>query len=335
MILVTGATGILGRVIVLELLKQGHKVRATKRKSSDIEEVKQSLKFYTDNFEAFFAEIDWVDVDFKDIFSLQQALAGVTEVYHCAATVSFHPGFQREMFRTNIDGTRQLLYACEDSSVQKFCYVSSTSVLDGLNENGALDEDSFYNAKINHSNYAISKHIAEMEVWRASAEGLQTVIINPGVIIGSGNWDKSSGLIFKNLTRPYTFSGGTAYIDVRDVAKIAVELMEKEVFDERFILISENKTFFEMSVYLRKKIGEKAPKIIPNSLLRIASVLSFLLGWLFSLLKLANKVNTETVTTFTPISNDKIKELIGYQFIPVEESLDFHFKNYLSDTQNK
>ena len=124
-------------------------------------------------------------------------------------------------------------------------FVSSIAVLDGLNENGELDESSDFNPKIDHSAYTISKHFSEMEVWRASAEGLNTVIVNPGLIIGSGIGKKQRNF-FKGLEKWLYFSGGTSYVDVRDVAQISIELMEKNIFGERFILISENKKYEEI-----------------------------------------------------------------------------------------
>jgi nucleoside-diphosphate-sugar epimerase len=330
MILVTGATGILGRVIVLELLKRGKTVRAAKRKSSNLEEVKDSFGFYTENPTEFFNKIEWINVDFEDIFSLQKALVGVEEVYHCAAKVSFHPKDKRKMYKTNIEGTKQLLYACENSSVKKFLFVSSIAVLDGFNENGELDESSDFNPKVDHSSYAISKHFSEMEVWRASAEGLNVAIVNPGLIIGSGNWDESSGTLFKELgENAYTFSGGTSYVDVRDVAKISVELMENNIFGERFILISENKKYEEIANFIKQKLGKPATKIVPNGLLKVGVFLNSILGWLISPLKMANKVNVQSVTEFNKISNKKIKEKLNYEFITVEESLAFHLENYL------
>ena len=332
MILVTGATGILGRVIVLELLKRGKTVRATKRKSSNLEEVKNSFGFYTENPDEFFNKIEWINVDFEDIYSLQKALVGVEEVYHCAAKVSFHPKDKRKMYKTNIEGTKQLLYACENSSVKKFLFVSSIAVLDGLNENGELDESSDFNPKVDHSSYAISKHFSEMEVWRASAEGLNVAIVNPGLIIGSGNWNESSGTLFKELgENAYTFSGGTSYVDVRDVAKISVELMENNIFGERFILISENKKYEEIANFIKQKLGKSATKIIPNGLLKVGVFLNAILGWLISPLKMANKVNVQSVTEFNKISNKKIKEKLNYEFISVEESLAFHLENYKKD----
>lgn len=332
MILVTGATGILGRVIVLELLKRGKYVRAAKRKSGNIEEVKNSFQFYTENPNEFFDKIEWIDVDFEDINSLQKALNGVEEVYHCAAKVSFHPQDEKQIYQTNIEGTKQILFACENSTVKKFCFVSSIAVLDDLNENRELDESSDFNPKIDHSAYAISKHFSEMEVWRASAEGLQTVIVNPGLIIGSGNWNNSSGTLFKELgENSYTFSGGTSYVDVRDVAKISVELMEKNIFGERFILISENRKYEQVANFIRQNLGKPIIKIIPNALLKAGVFLNAILGWLISPLRMANKVNVKSVTEFNKISNNKIKEKLNYEFIPVEESLAFHLENYKKD----
>ena len=261
MVLVTGATGILGRIILLNLLESGQKVRATKRKSSNIEEVKSSFRFYTDNMEELFSKIEWFDLDFDDLENLQIALTNVEEVYHCAAKVSFHRKERRKMYHTNIGGTRNLLYACENSSVKKFCFISSTAVLDGVNENGEMDENSDFNPKLDHSPYGRSKHFSEMEVWRASAEGLSTVILNPGVILGSGNWESSSGKLFKSLSDfPYAFSGNSAYVDVRDVAEIAISLMKNNIFGERFILIAENKTSLDIASFVRQKLGMSQPK---------------------------------------------------------------------------
>ena len=334
MILVTGATGILGRVIVLELLKQGKKVRATKRKSSNINDVKHSFQFYTENPEEFFNKIEWIDVDFDDIDSLKTALINVEEVYHCAAKVSFHPDDRKEMYHSNIVGTRNLLFACENSSVKKFCFVSSVAVLDGTDENGKVTEDSNFNPKLHHSKYAKSKHFSEMEVWRASAEGLKTLIINPGVIIGSGNWQSSSGEIFGTFEKfPYAMSGSSNYVDVRDVANIAIALMERNIFGERFLIISENKKLVEVANLIRQQLGKSQAKVLPKWILNVGYVFNLLLGWLIPPLRLLNRINIQAVTSHHLLSNNKIKERLDYQFIPITESIDFHLKNYIKDHQ--
>ncbi|KFF13604.1 NAD-dependent epimerase [Chryseobacterium soli] len=336
MVFVTGATGILGRVIVLELLKKGKNVRASKRPASNLNEVKDSFRFYTENPDDFFNKIEWVDIDFEDIDSLQHALNGVEEVYHCAAKVSFHPKDEKEMYHTNIKGTENLLFACEGSGVKKFLHVSSVAVLDGFNEKGELDEESDFNPKIEHPAYAISKHLSEMEVWRASAEGLNTIIINPGIIIGSGNWNQSSGELFSTFEdNNFTFSGGSSYVDVRDVAAIAIELMEKNTFGERFILVADNKRYAAVGEQIRKRLGLKNARILSNTELNAGRIANLFLGWLIPKLRIITKNNIESITSFNTISHQKIKERLNYQFIPVKDSIDFHLENYINDKKLK
>lgn len=336
MVLVTGATGILGRVLVLELLKRGKTVRAAKRPSSDLAEVRRSYRFYSENPNEWFEKIIWQDIDLDDGTSLASALAGVEEVYHCAAKVSFDPADYKEIYNTNVLGTKNLLYACENSSVKKFCFVSSIAVLDGYNENAEMDEESYFNPKLDHSAYAKSKHFAEMEVWRAFAEGLDVVIVNPGMIIGSGNWEESSGAIFKNFAdNPYTFSGAAAYVDVRDVAKLSVDLMEKNIFGQRFILTSEIKKYKELADAVRKRLGRSETKILPKYVLEAAKIISPAVGWLHPLLRLANKVNIEALTSESKVTSRKIQEILVADFIPVATSIDFHLKNYIQDLQSK
>lgn len=332
MVFVTGATGILGRVIVLELLKKGRKVRAAKRPSSNITEVKHSYQFYTEKPDDFFNKIEWIDVDFDDINSVESALKDITEVYHCAAKVSFHPKDEKEMYHTNIKATENLLFACENSTVEKFLHVSSIAVLDSFNEKGELDESSDFNPKEEHSAYAISKHLSEMEIWRASAEGLNTIIINPGMIIGTGNWGKSSGDIFPTFeNNSFTFSGGTSYVDVRDVAEISIKLMENNAFGERFILVSESKKYADLGKQIRTKLGLKDAKILSKSTLKIGRIANLLFGWIFPQLKMATKSNIEAVSSLNVISNQKIKDTLDFKFIPVHESIDFHLNNYIND----
>ena len=329
MVLVTGATGILGRVLVLELLKQGKSVRATKREMSNLQEVKKSWNFYTSQADEYFKKIEWVEVDFEDLDSLRIVLEGIEEVYHCSAKVSFYPEDEAEMFKTNIERTKNLLYIAEEKSVKKFLFVSSIAVFDKINEKGKIDEESGFDGKKQNSAYALSKYLSEMEVWRAYAEGMNTIIINPGVIIGSGNWGKSSGDLFPSFEKsPFSFSGGTAYVDVRDVAKTAVILMEKEKFGERYIIISENKKYKEVADKIRQFLGKNESVILPKFWLNLGYGLNLALGWLFPYLRIISKENIKMLTEFTPISNKKIIKELNFQFISVKDSLDFHLKNY-------
>lgn len=331
MVLVTGATGILGRVLLLELLKKGKVVRATKRPHSNLDEVRTSFRYYTDNGEDLFRKIEWVDVDIEDLDNLREIMNGVEEVYHCLARVSFAPKDTEEMLKTNVEGTKNMLYIAEEQEVKKFLFVSSIIVFDKENDLGIIDETSEFNTREEHLGYALSKYLSEMEVWRANAEGLNTIIINPGVIIGSGNWGNSSGTLFPSLKKlPITFLGNAPYVDVRDVAQIAVELMEREIFGKQYIVVSENRKYKDIASRVRKFFGKTDPVVLPQFLLSIGYMLNLLLGWLIPSLRMLNKVNINSVTKITNFSNDKIKKELDYQFIPIDESIDFHLKNYNS-----
>jgi len=331
MVLVTGATGLLGRVIVLQLLKKGVQVRATKRASGDLNEVKHSFSFYTENAEELFQKIEWVNIDFEDLDSLKSAVKGVEEIYHCAAKVSMNPKDRKSLYKTNIEGTKNLLYVCENSAVKKFCFISSVSTLDGLNAEGKYDEESHYKAALRHSAYAKSKHFSEIEVWRAAAEGMNVAVVLPAMILASGRWNSSSGVIFRTFEKnKFTFSGGANYVDVRDVAKICIELMERNIFGERFIAVSGNKTYRDFAQKIRNRFGSSSPKVIPDFLLHFARIFN-VFGFLIPPLKMVNKVNIDAVTTNHKLSNEKVKKVLNFDFIPVDESIDFHLGNYIKD----
>ncbi|SEH29753.1 SDR family NAD(P)-dependent oxidoreductase [Chryseobacterium culicis] len=329
MILVTGATGILGRVLVLELLKRGKKVRAAKRDSSDLEEVKQSLKYYTENAENYFNKIEWVTVDLNNKKSIQNALKDVQEIYHCAAHVTYDPKKQKDVTRVNVEGTENIIDCCLYFPAMKFLYVSSGAIFKQRKDGKAIDENSDLISGENNTIYAISKYKADKAVLEAFHKGLNTIIINPGMIIGSGNWQKSSGeflQIFCN--RWYSFPGGTGVVDVRDVAATAIGLMEKNIFGERFIIISENRKYSDLSRLIKKR-GNSF--ILSENILKIGRILNILSGGLIPALRLLTQPNIEFLTSFQKMSNEKIVKTLHYEFITVEDSLNFHIRNFLRD----
>lgn len=330
MILVTGATGILGRVIVLELLKKGKRVRAIKRDSSDIEEVRKSWGYYTENPKIFFDSLEWVNADLNNRKSLCKALDGVDEVYHCAAKVSYDPADRKDVYRVNIQGTKTLLRCCMRLKINKFLFVSSAAIFEADHQTFA-DENCSYKDK-NNTIYAISKYKADMEVCRASGKGLNTIIINPGMIIGSGNWKESSSEFLKMMIdAPYTFPGGTGCADVRDVATIAVLLMEKNIFSERFLIVSEHKKYRDLSLLIRSKIQKGKPVVITKTMLKIGRFLNIITGGMLPGLRMLTAPNIGFLTAFPKISHEKVATLLNFTFIPVEESILFHLDNFLSE----
>jgi len=336
MVLVTGATGILGRVITLELIKKGRLVRACKRPGSDLSDVRDSYRFYTSDSDLFFDKIEWVDLDFNNYQSLCLSLKDVEEVYHCAAKVSFDPRDREEVLETGIASTRNLLRASREMDVKKFLFVSSATVLSVNKKNMELQINNNDNIDKTYSPYVISKYISEKMVWRAYQKGLNTVIINPGMIIGSGNWKKGSSQMLDVLVRNiFTFSGGTSCVDVRDVARIAVNLMEQNIFGERFCIASENILYKDLSAEIRRTIGLRKPIVCSKTLLNTLKPLRMILGIIDHKAKFLTDENIDFVSERQFYDSKKLKNRISCSFYSVAESIRFHYGNYLTYKANE
>ncbi|WES98745.1 NAD-dependent epimerase/dehydratase family protein [Chryseobacterium arthrosphaerae] len=328
MVFVTGATGLLGRVIVLELLKQGKNVRAAKREQSNLIEMKESLRYYSSDHEYFFSKIDWINVDLSCKESIIEALVGVEEVYHCAGKVSYDPSEKREIFDFNVNITANILEASQSCKIRKFLYVSSSVIFQSVGNNGFITENSKLISDFDNTVYAISKLKAYSRVYNAMKNNLNIIIIHPGMIIGSGGRNTSSLQFLKLLTSGYyTFSGGTACVDVRDVAKIAVLLMKNNRFGEIFLIAAENKAYKDVSVMAGKQPGN-FPIILNRTILTIARIPALFLRYFFPQLRLLTKENIRFLTSFPKVSNRKIVHELNYHFISIEESLIFHTNHF-------
>ena len=213
MILVTGGTGLVGAHLLLQLVANETTVRALFRLEASKEKTYNLFKLV--NKEEEFSKIEWVCGDILDIPSLEIAFQGINLVYHCAGFISFDPNKENQLRQTNIQGTANIVNFCIDKKVQKLCHVSSIAALGDLLPNEkVITEKSEWNPEKPHSDYAISKYGAEMEIWRGYQEGLKVVIVNPGIILGIGFWNQSSGLLFKIVKNKLLFytSGISGYI---------------------------------------------------------------------------------------------------------------------------
>src|SRR5690606_26945411 len=192
MILVTGGTGLVGAHLLYFLLNNGQKVKAIHRKSSDLNAVLQVFGYYTSEAKKLFNNIEWVEANLNDIPALTKAFQGVEYVYHAGAYVSFDPKNFSKLQKSNIEGTANVVNLCLEFGVKKLCHVSSIAAI-GKSESEPIHEEMPWNPDDDNNVYAISKYGAEMEVWRGTQEGLDAVVVNPGVIIGSGFWNKGTG----------------------------------------------------------------------------------------------------------------------------------------------
>ena len=239
MILVTGGTGFLGAYIIKHLLLKGHSVKAIRRDNS-------KLPFFI--APDLVAKVNWVAGDLLDIISLEEAMDGVDAVIHAAAKVSFEGRERDEMFKINVEGTANVVNTALDKSINRLIYISSVAALGRTASGETVHEERIWQETTTNTNYAISKHKAELEVWRAMGEGLQGAIVNPSTILGYGDWNTSSCAIFKTVYNefPYYTNGINGFVYVEDVAKATVQLLESDITFERFIVNSNNWSFRQL-----------------------------------------------------------------------------------------
>lgn len=320
MILVTGGTGLVGTHLIRELLSKGEKVRSLRRKNSDLSVFG---KYLFD--ESLKDKVEWVDADILDIYSLMDAMEGVEYVYHTAATVSFLPSDARKMMKVNAEGTANVVNAALETGVSKLCHVSSVAALGRTGKEEVITENSKWASSSANSNYAVSKYAAEREVWRGIAEGLNAVIVNPSVILGPADWTRGSSKIFSGVYKGLKFytKGINAFVDVRDVTGIMIRLMESAIVNERFIVMSENLCYKDLFEKIASKFGKPAPGIHAGSLLsEITWRIEDLRRILFNSSPLITKETARTAGRRHFYSNEKVRKALGYDFIPVEKSID-------------
>jgi len=274
MILVTGATGLLGSHLLYELTSNGESCVALCHSKSKIPQVTDLFKYYNPSkADEFLNRIIWKEGDLLDIFFLKELFIDITHVYHCAAKVSFFKSDFSECMRQNREVTANIVNFCLKYKVEKLCYVSSTAAI-GNNPKGFTTENDKWEIEGNNSGYSVSKFSAEKEVWRGIEEGLNAVMINPCVILGPGNWESGSLSIFKTGKKGLLFypSGSNATVDARDVAFCMRLLMQGDFQNERFLCVGSNQSFKDLFTAVCTKMGSRIPKYqIPKSLALIAA----------------------------------------------------------------
>ena len=324
MILVTGGTGLVGAHLLYKLVSDKNKVRAIYRNELKLSNVKSVFSGYTDNYDSLYNSIEWVEADILDIPSLSEAFKDITHVYHSAAFVSFEPDKYQLLRKTNIEGTANIVNLCLSNHVEKLCYVSSVATLGNNNDNKAISEDTFWNPEADNNVYAITKYGAEIEVWRATQEGLNAVIVNPGVILGAGIWRYGTGVLFTKAHKgmKYYTSGAVGLIAVQDVVSIMVKLMDSSITNERFVLVAENWTYKNFLQTLAKSVNTKPPeKLSSQWLLNIGWKLDWLIHKLTGKRRQLTKHLAKTLSTETEYNSDKIKTALNYKFKAIDETI--------------
>ena len=327
MILITGCNGLIGQAIAQLLLKDQRAVRAIKRKNSDL-----GLLRNIEN------QIEWIEGDILDISVLEDALEGVTHVVHAAAVVSFAPSQRAEMYQVNVQGTANVVNACLRAKTPKMLFVSSVAALgrpsspQGLPADTTIiiDENQKWEDSPLNSHYAKSKYLAELEVWRGVAEGLAAVIVNPSIVLGEGDWTRSSTQLFKYAhdEKPFYTEGFVNYVDVQDVAKAAVALLFSDIKDERFILNAGHTTYQKLFSTMAAAFGKKAPawRVSP-ALFPFIWRFEVVRSWLTGKAPLITRETAKTARSKFVFDASKLEKQLGFKFDTLEATVERVCKN--------
>jgi len=315
----------IGAHIAFALTAQGHNVRALRRSQSSIADTERLFRFYSKEAETLLSRIEWVEGDVLDIPSLEDAMQGITQVYHSAAMVSFDPKERDMMIKVNGEGTANMINVAMFSGVRKFCHISSVAALGRTMDLKNIGEDTWWKNDPANSWYAISKYTAEREVWRATEEGMNVVIVNPSVVIGPGNPARSSNAIFALAKKGFSWytTGSGGFVDARDVADACVKLMDSAIVNERFVLNAENLFYRDFADKVLKRFGHKAT---------LRAVGAFMAGILWRTEKLMTfftgktpRITKESAAAAREASSytgQKITKAIDFQYRTIESTLD-------------
>lgn len=317
-VFLTGITGLLGSEVARQLLERGYKVSALVRNPGKVQLHHPALSY--------------VQGDILDVVSLTEQINGMDYVIHAAAVVSFAPKDRNEMYKTNVEGTANVVNACLSSPVKKLCYVSSIAAFGRppLSEmkkmdRVEIDEEQKWVSSGTNSHYAISKYLGECEVWRGAAEGLSMVIVNPSIILGESDWQISSTRLFKYIydEKPFYPEGFLNFTDVRDVASALLQLMESGIQEERFCVSAGMVSYKEFFDKIADRFGKKKPwfKVsagMMGALWRLEALKSFLTGGA----PLITKETAKTAQLKILQNNRKIREALGFEFRTLDETLD-------------
>ena len=332
MIFVTGGTGLVGSHILLKLAQKSKQFKALKRESSSLDVCKSIFRYY--NEENLFEKINWVDGDVNNILSLEEGMKGCDLLLHCAGIVSFLNSDIELLKKVNIEGTANVMNIALNLGIRKVGFVSSIAALGRNSSNGMVDEDCHFKVSKLDSNYALSKYLSEQEVWRASAEGLDVVIINPSVILGPGDWKKGSSQIFEKIYKGLKFysTGSTGYVDVSDVADSIIQLLFSDIKNERFIINGANLKYQDCFNRIALALGKKKATIRVTPFLKeIVWRVEALKSFITRKSPLITRETANNAMTESSFSASKIKSALSFQFTEIDVTIKKYANWFISD----
>jgi dihydroflavonol-4-reductase len=322
-VLVTGGTGFLGSYIIKELVEKNYTVRAIRRGNKIPGWVAADI----------LQKVEWVEGDILDVVSLEDAMDGIDTVIHAAAIVSFIKKERDQLYQVNVEGTANVVNMALEKNVRRLVHISSVAALGRDAAGGRVNEEKKWEDNKINTHYAKSKFKAELHVWRGISEGLDAVILNPGTILGYGDWHQSSCAIFKQVYEGFNwYTGGiNGFVDVQDVARATILLMESGISEQRFVVTGDNWPFRKLQETIAAGFGKKPPsKEATPGLLQVAWRMEKLKSMLTGKKPLLTKESARVAISQTLFENDKIlRALPGFSFTPLEETIKKACENYL------
>jgi nucleoside-diphosphate-sugar epimerase len=326
-IFLTGGTGFLGAYIIKNLVQKGIPVRALRRSAK--------LPFFIDP--EIWEKVEWIDGDVLDPVVLYEAMQGCLAVIHSAAVVSFIHSDRERMYQVNIEGTKNVVNAAIENEMKRFVHISSVAALGRSNKSEVVTEERQWQESGNHTTYAMSKHHAELEVWRGFAEGLNGVIVNPSTILGFGDWHSSSCALFKNGYKefPWYTEGINGFVGVEDVAEATIQLMQSGITEKRFIINGDNWSFQKLFNCIAEGFEKRKPY-------RKATPLLGEVAWRLEKLKnifsdgapLLTRESARVAHSQTSFDNNSLlKALPLFSFEPLEDIIKASCKRYMNALQ--
>jgi nucleoside-diphosphate-sugar epimerase len=325
MILVTGATGLVGSYLLFDLLKTEEPVRALLHNDKSLERTKHIFKSLGGDADALLKRVEWIKGDVLDVMLLAQAMQGVKKVYHCAAIVSFEPGDHPKMMKINVEGTANVVNTAIDAGVGKFCHVSSIAALGRTENSLVIDEKSQFKPDSHNSKYALSKFLAEKEVWRGSAEGLNVLIVNPSIILGYGHPGKGSTKMFTTIRKNSTFYGQgiNGFVGVEDVVRVMIALMESTIVNERFVVSTGDFSYRDVFSMIARGFDKPEPRFpVPAPFLEIVWRFEWLRSKLTGSKPLITRETARTSKKNYLYSSQKLLSAINFEYSPLEETIN-------------
>ncbi len=308
-VLVTGASGFLGWHVARLLTERGHQVRALCRPGSQIREL----------------EAERVEGDLRDADSVQRAMAGCRLVFHVAADYRLWTRHPDELYRSNVDGTRNILAAAEAAGIERLVYTSTVGCI-GMPENELGTEETPISIAEMAGHYKRSKWLAEQAVLAHAKNGFPVVIVNPTAPVGDHDWKPTpTGKIVLDVLRqrmPAFVDTGLNIVDARDTALGHLLAAECGRDGERYILGSENLTLQQILQTVARLAGKPAPtRKVPYALAFAAGVVTTAWAQVTGHPPIAPLEAVKMARKKMFVSHKKAERELGFKPGPAEEAL--------------